>query len=41
MARSCPHQPPVPSPAERARATVLRAGAAALLVDPHDRVRRR
>ena len=34
MARSCPHQPPVPSPAERARATVLRAGAAALLVDP-------
>jgi hypothetical protein len=34
MARSCPHQPPVPSPVERARATVLRAGAATLLVDP-------
>ena len=34
MARSCPHQPPVPSPVERARATVLRADAATLLVDP-------
>src|ERR1700712_714345 len=34
MARSCPHQPPAPRPAERARATALRAGTAALLVDP-------
>ena len=34
MARSCPHQPPVPSPVERARATVVGAGGAALLVDP-------
>jgi hypothetical protein len=31
MARSCPHQPPVPGPVERARATVLRAGGAALI----------
>ena len=34
MARSCPHQPPVPGPAERARATQVRAGGATLLVDP-------
>jgi hypothetical protein len=32
MARSCPHQPPVPSPAERARTTAVRASGAALLV---------
>jgi hypothetical protein len=31
MARSCPHQPPVPGPAERARTTVVRAGGAALI----------
>ncbi|MDL5154717.1 DUF2470 domain-containing protein [Actinomycetospora termitidis] len=31
MARSCPHSPPVPSPAERARATATRASAAALI----------
>jgi hypothetical protein len=34
MARSCPHQPPVPSPAERARATMVRASGAALLAGP-------
>ncbi len=34
MARSCPHQPPVPGPAERARATQVRASGATLLVDP-------
>ena len=34
MARSCPHQPPVPSPAERARTTVVRATGAALIAGP-------
>ncbi|MCD2193282.1 DUF2470 domain-containing protein [Actinomycetospora endophytica] len=34
MARSCPHQPPVPSPAERARATAVRASGAALIAGP-------
>lgn len=34
MARSCPHQPPVPSPAERARTTAVRAAAAALIAGP-------
>lgn len=38
MARSCPHRPAVPSPAERARATAVRAGAAALITgQPDDR----
>ncbi|NMO90115.1 DUF2470 domain-containing protein [Actinomycetospora sp. TBRC 11914] len=34
MARSCPHQPPVPSPAERARTTAVRASGAALIAGP-------
>ena len=34
MARSCPHQPPVPSPAERARTIAVRAGGAALIAGP-------
>ena len=34
MARICPHQPPVPSPAERARATAVRASGAALIAGP-------
>jgi hypothetical protein len=34
MARSCPQQPPVPSPAERARATAVRASGAALIAGP-------
>ncbi len=40
MARSCPHSPPVPSPAERARATAVRAAGAALIVGPEPAGRR-